>query len=78
VFKWPICSERSQRQRLQTIGSVGLRRLVPRQYQGGETDQRGRISKRGQALLRKLLVEVYLVLVALQQLGAVGVATVDA
>jgi transposase len=31
--------------------------LVPRQYQSGETDRRGRISKRGPGLLRKLLVE---------------------
>lgn len=31
--------------------------LVPRQYQSGETDHRGRISKRGPALLRKLLVQ---------------------
>lgn len=31
--------------------------MVPRQYQSGETDHRGRISKRGPALLRKMLVE---------------------
>src|SRR5262245_12886028 len=31
--------------------------LVPRQYQSGETDHRGRISKRGPGLLRKMLVE---------------------
>jgi transposase len=31
--------------------------LVPRQYQSGEVDRRGRITKRGPALLRKLLVE---------------------
>lgn len=31
--------------------------LVPRQYQSGQTDRRGRITKRGPALLRKLLVE---------------------
>jgi transposase len=31
--------------------------LVPRQYQSGETDHRGRITRRGPALLRKLLVE---------------------
>jgi transposase len=31
--------------------------LVPRQHQSGELDRRGRISKRGPALLRKLLVE---------------------
>ena len=31
--------------------------LVPRQHQWGEMDRRGRISKRGPALLRKLLVE---------------------
>jgi transposase len=31
--------------------------LVPRQYQSGDTDHRGRITRRGPALLRKLLVE---------------------
>jgi transposase len=31
--------------------------LVPRQYQSGEMDRRGRITKRGPAVLRKLLVE---------------------
>lgn len=31
--------------------------LVPRQYQSGETDRRGRITKRGPSLLRKLLVQ---------------------
>lgn len=31
--------------------------LVPRQYQSGETDRRGRITKRGSRLLRTLLVE---------------------
>jgi transposase len=31
--------------------------LVPRQHQSGETDRRGRITRRGPALLRKLLVE---------------------
>ena len=31
--------------------------LVPRQHQSGEVDRRGRITKRGPALLRKLLVE---------------------
>jgi transposase len=31
--------------------------LVPRQHQSGELDRRGRITKRGPALLRKLLVE---------------------
>jgi len=31
--------------------------LVPRQYQSGETDRRGRITKRGPGLLRKVLVE---------------------
>lgn len=31
--------------------------LVPRQYQSGEVDRRGRITRRGPALLRKLLVE---------------------
>lgn len=31
--------------------------LVPRQYQSGVTDRRGRITRRGPAILRKLLVE---------------------
>ena len=31
--------------------------LVPRQYQSGECDRKGRITRRGPALLRKLLVE---------------------
>ena len=31
--------------------------LVPRQFQSGETDRRGRITRRGPALLRKMLVE---------------------
>jgi transposase len=31
--------------------------LVPRQFQSGEDDRRGRISKRGPAVLRKLLVQ---------------------
>jgi transposase len=31
--------------------------LVPRQFQSGESDHRGRITKRGPAVLRKLLVE---------------------
>jgi transposase len=31
--------------------------LVPRQHQSGERDRRGRITKRGPALLRKMLVE---------------------
>jgi hypothetical protein len=32
--------------------------LVPRQYQSGQTDRHGRITKRGPSLLRKMLVEV--------------------
>jgi len=31
--------------------------MVPRQFQSGETDRRGRITRRGPALLRKMLVE---------------------
>ena len=31
--------------------------LVPKQFQSGESDRRGRITRRGPALLRKLLVE---------------------
>jgi len=37
------------------VGAFGG--LVPRQYQSGEDDRRGRISKRGPAVLRKLLVQ---------------------
>lgn len=37
------------------VGAYGG--LVPRQYQSGEDDRRGRISKRGPAVLRKLLVQ---------------------
>ena len=32
-------------------------RLVPRQYQSGETDRNGRITKRGNPLARTILVE---------------------
>lgn len=35
----------------------GYSGLVPRQYQSGEVDRRGRITRRGPALLRKVLVE---------------------
>ncbi len=31
--------------------------LVPKQYQSGTTDRKGRITRRGPAVLRKLLVE---------------------
>jgi transposase len=31
--------------------------LVPKQFQSGETDRRGRLTRRGPAILRKLLVE---------------------
>ena len=31
--------------------------LVPKQFQSGEDDRRGRITKRGPAVLRKLLVQ---------------------
>src|SRR5204862_5993956 len=31
--------------------------LVPRQYQSGESDRKGRITRRGPGVLRKLLVE---------------------
>ena len=31
--------------------------LVPKQFQSGESDRRGRISRRGPSLLRKMLVE---------------------
>jgi transposase len=35
----------------------GYSGLVPRQYQSGEVDRRGRITRRGPSLLRKVLVE---------------------
>ena len=44
--------------------------LVPRQHQSGEMDRRGRITKRGPALTRKLLVECAWCNAALQCLGA--------
>jgi transposase len=37
------------------VGAYGG--LVPRQYQSGDSDRRGRITRRGPALLRKMLVE---------------------
>jgi transposase len=37
------------------VGAYGG--LVPRQFQSGEDDRRGRITKRGPAVLRKLLVQ---------------------
>ena len=44
--------------RFQNANQVGAYAgLVPRQYQSGNTDRRGRISKRGPKLLRTLLVE---------------------
>lgn len=44
--------------RFQTSGQVSAYAgLVPKQYQSGELDRRGRITRRGPALLRKLLVE---------------------
>lgn len=44
--------------RFRTAGEVGAYAgLVPRQYQSGETDRRGRITRRGPRLLRAALVE---------------------
>jgi transposase len=44
--------------RFATAGEVSAYAgLVPRQYQSGETDRKGRITKRGPRLLRKALVE---------------------
>lgn len=44
--------------RFKTAAQVGAYAgLVPRQYQSGNTDRRGRITKRGPGLLRTLLVE---------------------
>jgi transposase len=44
--------------RFKTAGQVSAYAgLVPRQYQSGQTDRRGRITKRGSQLLRTMLVE---------------------
>jgi transposase len=44
--------------RFSNSGEVsGYSGLVPRQYQSGEVDRRGRITRRGPGLLRKVLVE---------------------
>jgi transposase len=44
--------------RFRTAGEVGAYAgLVPRQYQSGQTDRRGRITRRGPRLLRAALVE---------------------
>jgi transposase len=44
--------------RFKTAGQVSAYAgLVPRQFQSGEADRRGRITRRGPAILRKLLVE---------------------
>jgi len=44
--------------RFETAGRVSAYAgLVPRQFQSGETDRRGRITRRGPGLLRKVLVE---------------------
>jgi transposase len=44
--------------RFKTAGQVSAYAgLVPKQFQSGETDRRGRITRRGPAILRKLLVE---------------------
>ena len=44
--------------RFKTSGQVSAYAgLVPKQFQSGETDRRGRITRRGPAVLRKLLVE---------------------
>jgi transposase len=45
-------------QRFATAKQVGAYAgLVPRQYQSGVTDRKGRITRRGPGVLRKLLVE---------------------
>ena len=45
-------------ERFETAGQVSAYAgLVPRQFQLGETDRRGRIARRGPGLLRKVLVE---------------------
>ena len=45
-------------ERFETSGQVSAYAgLVPRQFQSGETDRKGRITHRGPGLLRKVLVE---------------------
>lgn len=51
-----VCFENPQRFRNGRAVS-GYTGLVPRQYQSGELDRRGRITRRGPRLLRKMLVE---------------------
>jgi len=53
-----IASSLGDAQRFQKANEVSAYAgLVPRQYQSGETDRRGRITKRGPKLLRTALVE---------------------
>jgi transposase len=53
-----IVAHLHQPERFETGKQVGACvGLVPRQFQSGEVDRRGRITRRGPALLRKLLVE---------------------
>jgi transposase len=53
-----IVAHLHQAQRFQTGKQVSAYAgLVPKQLESGETDRRGRITRRGPALLRKLLVE---------------------
>jgi transposase len=53
-----IAAHLHEGRRFRTAGEVGAYAgLVPRQYQSGQTDRRGHISKRGPKLLRAALVE---------------------
>lgn len=53
-----IVSQLDDPRRFRSAAEVsGYAGLVPRQFQSGEMDRRGRITKRGPALLRKTLVE---------------------
>ncbi len=49
--------------------------LVPKQYQSGQTDRNGRISKRGPRMLRSILLECALVQHSLQRVGETDVRT---
>jgi transposase len=53
-----VVASLGEAKRFQTSKQVGAYGgLVPRQYQSGDNDRRGRITRRGPALLRKMLVE---------------------
>jgi transposase len=53
-----VAAHLGEARRFATAKQVGaFAGLVPKQYQSGVTDRRGKITRRGPALLRKLLVE---------------------